>query len=232
MGSESGDPVTLWRPLTRPWRGPGVALAWPWRGPDVICGALVRCSFPAPTPPEPEREHCFFDAFEGIRVHPEGNACSGAGVGSKSGDPLTLWTPLARPWRGPGVALTWPWRVMWGAGAVIVSGPKPSRTRAGAWLLRCLRRESAFALRGTHARGQGWAPKVATLSRFGGLWRGPGAALARYVGRWCGARFRPQPLQNLSGSIVFSMPSKGSAFALRGTHARARDVKRFTLLLV
>ena len=61
-------------------------------------------------------------------------------------------------------------------------------------------------------------------------WRGPDVALASYVGRWCGARFRPQPLQNPSGSMVFSMPSKGSAFALRGTHARARDVKRFTFL--
>jgi len=52
-------------------------------------------------------------------------------------------------------------------------------------------------------------------------WRGPGVALACYVGRWCGARSRPQPLQNPSGSMVFSMPPKGSAFALRGTHARA-----------
>ena len=67
LGSGSGDPFTFWRPLTLPWRGP-----------DVICGALVRCSFPAPTPPETEREHGFFDAFEGIRVRPKGNACSGA----------------------------------------------------------------------------------------------------------------------------------------------------------
>ena len=84
------------------------ALAWPWRGPGVLCGALVRCSFPAPTPPEPEREHGFFDAFEGIRVRPEGNACSGAEVGSESDDPLTLLTPLTRPWRGPDAALAWP----------------------------------------------------------------------------------------------------------------------------
>ena len=63
-------------------------------------------------------------------------------------------------------------------------------------------------------------------------WRGPGVALACHVGRWCGARFRPQPLQNLSGSIVFSMPSKGSAVALRGTLARARNVKRFTFIVV
>ena len=64
--------------------------------------------------------------------------------------------------------------------------------------------------------------------------RGPGAALTRDVGRWCGARFGPQPLQkfNLGGSMIFSIPSKGSAVALRGTHARARDVKRFTFLVL
>ena len=114
----------------------GRALSEKRKGHEGVDGdaraVLVRCSFPAPTPPEPEREHGFFDAFEGIRVRPEGNACSGAGVGSESGDPLTLWRPLTRPWRGPGVALTWPWRVMWGAGAVFVSGLNPSRTKAGA----------------------------------------------------------------------------------------------------
>ena len=79
----------------------GRALSEKRKGHEGVDGdaraVLVRCTFPAPTPPEPEREHGFFDAFEGIRVRPEGNACSGAGGGSKSGNPLTLLTPLARP---------------------------------------------------------------------------------------------------------------------------------------
>ena len=41
-------------------------------------------------------------------------------------------------------------------------------------------------------------------------------------GRWCGARFWPQPLQNLRKNIIFSNPPMGSALALWGTHARAR----------
>ena len=40
---------------------------------------------------------------------------------------------------------------------------------------------------------------------------------------WCFATFRPQPLQNLRKSIVFSYPPSGSAPALSGTHARARS---------
>ena len=83
----------------------GAALTWPWRvNVGRWCGARFR---PQPHP-EPEREHVFFDAFEGIRVRPEGNACSGAEVGSESDDPLTLLTPLTRPWRGPDAALAWP----------------------------------------------------------------------------------------------------------------------------
>ena len=34
---------------------------------DGSCGALVRCSFLTPTPPEPKREHGFLETFEGIR---------------------------------------------------------------------------------------------------------------------------------------------------------------------
>ena len=45
-----------------------------------------------------------------------------------------------------------------------------------------------------------------------GHWRSTGGGL----GRWCVARFRPQPLQNLGGSTVFSRPSKGSAVVLWG----------------
>ena len=42
-------------------------------------------------------------------------------------------------------------------------------------------------------------------------------------GRWCFATFRPQPLQNLRKSKVFSYPPSGSAPALSVTHARARS---------
>ena len=108
----------------------------------------MRCSFPAPTPPETRREHGFFNAFEGIRGVPPGRAR------------LRKWRP-SHALEASGVALTWPWR-------------------------------------------------------------GPGVALTCYVGRWCGARFRPQPLQNPSGSMFFSMPSKGSACTLRGRHARGQ----------
>ena len=69
-----------------------------------------------------KREHDLFDAFEGIRGLPPGRAR------------LRKWRPshaleasgvaLTWPWRGPDVALTWVWR----AGAVLVSGPNPSRT--------------------------------------------------------------------------------------------------------
>ena len=75
LGGRGG--LQKWRP-SHAFDASDAALTWPWRGPDVLCGALVRCTFPAPTPPEPEREHVFFDAFEGIRVRPEGNACSRA----------------------------------------------------------------------------------------------------------------------------------------------------------
>ena len=126
-GDVSGASLATLSRFGRLWRGPDVALAWPWRGPGVLCGALVRCSFPAPTPPEPEREHAFFDAFEGIRVRLEGNACSGAGVGSKSGDPLTLWSSLARPWRGPDVALACYVRRWCGARCRPQPHPEPER---------------------------------------------------------------------------------------------------------
>ena len=98
LGGRGG--LRKWRP-SHVLEASDAALAWPWRGPGVAlacyvgrwCGARFR-----PLPHRhPEREHVFFDASEEIRVHPEGNACSGAGVGSKSGDPLTLLTPLTRP---------------------------------------------------------------------------------------------------------------------------------------
>ena len=81
-------------------------------------------------------------------------------------------------------------------------------------------------------RGQRWAPKVATLPRFGGL---DGATHVALTGVWRAGTVLvsgPNPIQNLGGSMVFSRPSKGSAVALWGTHARARDVKRFTFLVV
>ena len=129
-----------------------------------------------PTPPEPKREHGFFEACEGIRGRPEGDAC---------------------PCYSESIIFD-----------TLDSGAAGGSARLPKW-------------RPSHAL----EASDAALTR---PWRGPRVG----VGRWCGARFRPQPLQNLGGSIVFSRPSKGSAVALRGTHARARDVKRFTFLVL
>ena len=59
---------------------------------------------------------------------------------------------------------------------------------------------------------QKWRPSHALDAFDAALtwpWRGPDVALACDVGRWCGARCRPETLENPSGSMLFSMPSKG-----------------------
>ena len=90
-------------------------------------------------------------------------------------------------------------------------------------LVRCAGLAMGMALGGSRgSRGcQGrtrlrkWLPfYVLSLPR--GHWRSSPA-------RWCFATFRPQPLQNLRKSTVFSYPPSGSAPALSGTHARARS---------
>ena len=111
--------------------------------------------------------------------------------------------------------------------------PQSARASGAAQMKRRLPAASSFTevkvrspMQKRQARTKENTPVVISVQCYGG--RGDRWNEAR----WCGARFRPQPLQNLSGSIVFSMPSKGSAVALWGTHARARDVKRFTFLVV
>ena len=84
----------------------------------------------------------------------------------------------------------------------------------GAWrFLRERRRGSRGCQCRTRLRK--WLPfYVLSLAR--GHWRTSPAG-------WCFATFRPQPLQNLRKSNVFSYPPSGSAPALSGTHARARS---------
>ena len=47
-------------------------------GEGVLTGALARCTFLPRPPPELKEKHCFFNASEGIRGGPVGDACSRA----------------------------------------------------------------------------------------------------------------------------------------------------------
>ena len=125
-------------------------------------------------------------------------------LGGRGG--LRKWRP-SHALEASDAALTRPWRDMWGAGAVLVSGPNPSRSRAGARFFQCLRREPRSPGGESMLGGRRGLPKWQTSYVLEGPdaaltrpWRGPGAPL---WGAGAVLVSGPNPSRTRAGALFF-----------------------------